>query len=485
MPPLNAPPLNRIDKTRLALALCPILASPVLTQAAVITVNSNLDDNGNGCTLREALVSANSINLNNGCALGDAGGVDTITFANSLPSNTIVLSQSHLYAYTDVIIDASAVSGGVTIDANQASGVMYAENADLTLNNITLTGGQARRDGGGISVQNSSLTLLNSRITGNVATGGEGGGIYLYRSQARIANSAIINNTANPSLEACGGGICIINSYAEIVDSTIANNRAYYGGGIGLQQGGELVLNRSTVANNIAESSERTGIGGGIHANLATVMVVDNSTIANNSAGFYAGGVFARGSQSVNLTNSTISSNSVIGGSATSVGGIYLESNTSSSAKHITLANNSGVGISNAASPNFGNNLNIQPFRVYNSIIVGAQNSTACVGSFTLDATTIVQDGSCEAARSGDPGLLPLANNGGPTQTHALLPDSIARNSSNFLCVNNDQRGQTRRIGDGFCDVGAFEFIDGLDDIDDSSFFVVPLRNGKAVIFEL
>lgn len=97
---------------------------------------------------------------------------------------------------------------------------------------------------------------------------------------------------------------------------------------------------------------------------------------------------------------------------------------------------------------------------------------------FFTDSASIVEDGTCSANRSGDPGLLALANNGGTTLTHALQSNSIARDSSIGTCPAQDQRGQTRDVSDGFCDIGAVEF----DVNDGSNFIVIPLGNNKAAV---
>ena len=55
----------------------------------------------------------------------------------------------------------------------------------------------------------------------------------------------------------------------------------------------------------------------------------------------------------------------------------------------------------------------------------------------------------------GDPKLEDLADNGGLTQTHALQPDSPARDAG-YTTLTTDQRGEKRPKGD-FDDIGAFE----------------------------
>jgi hypothetical protein len=79
--------------------------------------------------------------------------------------------------------------------------------------------------------------------------------------------------------------------------------------------------------------------------------------------------------------------------------------------------------------------------------------------------------------------LNPLTDNGGFTQTHALPDGSPAANrGDNAVCssapINNlDQRGEAR---DANCDIGSYEDFD-----EGGATFVIPLKNGKVVIFTL
>src|SRR5574339_133362 len=58
---------------------------------------------------------------------------------------------------------------------------------------------------------------------------------------------------------------------------------------------------------------------------------------------------------------------------------------------------------------------------------------------------------------TGDPGLLHLADNGGPTQTMALPSNSaLVDAGNNTYCTSTDQRGTPRPQGTG-CDLGAVE----------------------------
>ena len=204
------PPLNPLSKSCIALAVSQLLMMPSVSGAATITVNSNADNNGAGCTLREAIVSANtSVNQNNGCAVGSNSGTDTITFSNSLPSNIINLSNEELSvgAGKDIEINASTITGGVTIDASQTtSRVISATSASLVLDNLILTGGEEDTDssfaGGGIYANASTVTLSNSTVTGNSAFQ-RGGGIFASNSTLNLYHSSVNNNRTTGGEYSC------------------------------------------------------------------------------------------------------------------------------------------------------------------------------------------------------------------------------------------------------------------------------------------
>ena len=98
----------------------------------------------------------------------------------------------------------------------------------------------------------------------------------------------------------------------------------------------------------------------------------------------------------------------------------------------------------------------------------------------------IIEDGSCLldsnfSTLAIDPRLGALADNGGPTMTHALLAGSPAINAGSADdCPSDDQRGELR--DDGACDIGAFE-RKPTDDTD--GFTVIPLADGRVVVIPL
>ena len=155
--------------------------------APPVTVDTNIDENDGisvgGISLREAIVAA--------------GPGATITFSPALDGNTIILNHGQLVIAEDLTIDASALTGGITIDADGASilphrVIQINSGARVGLSTLTLTGGQTSdgfnapdgigsaggsgSDGGGIH-NSGDLTLTGCTLTGNTTGNGGSGGL--------------------------------------------------------------------------------------------------------------------------------------------------------------------------------------------------------------------------------------------------------------------------------------------------------------------
>ena len=434
--------------TPLALAIrASILGLGVMhgaTYAAEIIVDSNTDD-GIGCTLREAIESANTLSsLDNDCAIG-SNGTDNISFSSDLlNSSRIILTEGELSVFNkDIEINAGDISDGITVDANNNSSVFFASSATLSIDNLTLSGGSANL-GGGIRAIDSNVTLTSSDVSGNTAD--NGGGIHADTSTVRILDSIVSNNNADN-----GGGIRAAESNVFLQNSTVSNNTADYGGGLQGFMSPTLTITSSTFFDNVANEN-----GGGVLLD-SSYLTVANSTFSNNSA--VQGGGFYSYESSSNFNNVTFSDNE-----ATEGGGLYGYSN-------VTYVNNSIIANS------IGTDCN-----GYNNTVV-------------LDRFSIVEDASCDAVEQealvGDPGLLELADNGGSSLSHAITESSLARDGANQTsCETDDQTGQTRSEEDEFCDIGAVEFIVDGDggtnpDSEDTIFFVIPLPNGRVAVIPL
>jgi CSLREA domain-containing protein len=215
------------------------------------------------------------------------------------------------------------------------------------------------------------------------------------------------------------------------------------GGGILVEAGAGLHLADSAVEGNSAQR------GGGIYS--AGTLVVERSTLARNAASMLGGGLQVAGGTAA-LTNSTVSGNFAQGDG----GGIYTQVDLDLTS--VTIADN------------FGGGGLFQQFagaqRTLATNVLWARNSGGnCAGSAVAIESTngLSDDGACEFDGS-DNQVVPdsrldfLTDNGGATDTQALLSDSPAIDTGATPCVATDQQGTARPQGDA-CDIGAYEAI--------------------------
>jgi CSLREA domain-containing protein len=214
------------------------------------------------------------------------------------------------------------------------------------------------------------------------------------------------------------------------------------GGGIHLSGGAVVVVDASILSSNTAT------YGGAIHLDNDTAsLTLTNSTIADNHASYLAGGLSVDGG-TVRIVNSTFTGNTAEFGAA-----IRLEDDDAA----LTLINSTIAG--NSASGSMGgiHNSNSGPLTVQNSII--SLNTGGDAQNVTSTSSSLI--GAANPGLELDANNHPLLkNNGGPTPTIALLPNSQAINAgSNALVpagVTTDQRGLARIVR-GTVDIGAVE----------------------------
>jgi len=218
-----------------------------------------------------------------------------------------------------------------------------------------------------------------------------------------------------------GGGV-FNSGVLTVANSTVSHNTAWGGGGGIVTFHGELTVENSTVSGNAAG-----GGGGGIH--VQGLLTVTNSTVSGNTADSSGGGIFfVSGIHSLTLTHSTVSGN-------TSSRGDGLASDSANLTN--TLVDNDCYWFIGA------------------EIVSGGYNVESPGNTCGFDQQTDQVNVSAQVLQLG-----PLRDNGGPTETHALLPGSVAIDAipGPECLLTEDQRGEPRpETGGTVCDVGALE----------------------------
>jgi filamentous hemagglutinin family protein len=400
-----------IDATNNSTSQSLLFTSPLVNLNAAIALKPGAILSGTANTVNVGAAGE----VQNGVDVAAAGGTVNLAPTTYLIPDTVKIAKDLTLQGTDPA--NTIISGGNRV------GVLEIGNGAIALQNLTITHGQAAsataNTGAGILYNGSgSLTIRNSAITNNRASS-IGGGI----NKTLSSTLTLIDTTVSANSASDGGGIYARLGTTNILNSTISYNTATSGGG-GIRNAGsgfvgnsQLNITNSTISGNRANQD-----GGGIENGAATLTIL-NSTIANNIADLNNGnagngGGIAQTSNTgvINLQNSIVAGNV----DASPTGGM-IHPDVSGIFNNL---GNSLIGI-NAGSPSFVNGTN------------GNRVGTI--------------------AAPLDPKLAPLADYGGSTQTHALLPDSPALNAAaSVALVTIDQRGIARPQF-GISDIGAFE----------------------------
>ncbi len=462
----------------------------------VTTENDVVDQFDNLTSLREAIQYANSL-----------VGVDVITFDASVYGNattiTLLLGEYQITETLTIVgtgrelltLDAqhesrifniTAASGnfeiegltfvnGMTTGATQTGGAVNSTTlgtlmiVGCTFEGSTTSGRDAR--GGALSATGNVVVercnFIDNRTIGRNARGGAISTGFLTAGSLTLSDSLVANNSTTGWL-ADGGGISA-GFIATITRSRVTGNST---SGYSAEGGGifaaDLTVVESTVSANSTEASVGGASGGGIYCDDLELV---SSTLSGNSSAGSGGGAFAR---NVAITQSTISGNRC-SDYYSDGGGIFAYEDVTISNSTVTgnrSVDGRGGGIYqyNFYSPGGA------PFVIRNTIVAGNRAVHAeaghdishdADGSLSVDNSLIGNTTNLIAMTGGgnllnvDPLLEPLQDNGGPTFTHALLPDSPAIDAGDpeFTSPPNfDQRGAGfDRVANGRIDMGAFE----------------------------
>jgi hypothetical protein len=420
--------------------------------------------------LQGVTISGNSA-TQNGAGLNNENGVVTVA-ASAITGNQAGGSGGGIFNHGSLDIDSTTidgntalngVGGGVSNNFYNGFGGMVQISGGVIANNLASSGG------GGL-FNAATATLEGTFVTGNVASGG--GGVNNCGSPCQgvaVLTLEAVTISGNSATQH-GGGLNNETGQATIIASAITGNQAGGSGG-GIFNHGSLDIDSTTIDGNTALNGGGGGISNNFYNGFGGTLQVTDSTLSNNSTSSAnpnrapGGGLFNTGN--ADLRNVTISGNTTA--PDRSGGGIFnCAANCGSSEGgldllNVTIAFNSAVfggGVSNSASA----------FASLTNVLLAGNGGGNCAGALASGSHNLSDDFSCAGSftDSGDQNgaaanLGVLAELGGPTMTHALLPGSAAIDAGyDPGCPDADQRGVDRpQDGDGnasaICDIGAFE----------------------------
>lgn len=488
------------------------------TPTPFLVTNSN--DSGTG-SLRAAVDAANT-----------AGGTNLITFAANVLGTTLTLSTNDTnnpltLGPTALVVSATdnltiqASGAGVTLSGNNSHRVFgVLAGGSLTIQDLTITGGMAQGGNGGSGggqggggggaaglggaiFNEGTLVLVNSTLSGNIARGGNGGagGVGGFGGIGGGGGGGLAGNGQdspyNQSVGGTGGtdgggaggkgtgsgsgtpgspgglgGGGGGSGYGSSPDA--AGGMGGFGGGGGGAGGNMLTPGGGGFGGGQGGTRHILGGGGGGGAGLGGALFNDggtvtitNSTLTGNdavggtagsgttgsSSGRGLGGAVFNRDGNITITNSTLAGNTVSGSGANDGGALFNLSDTVGQSATVALLNSILSGTTG------GSDLGEQQM-AGTATVNAASPRVNIVQSSVISSGTFNNSGVIMA----DPKLGLLTNNGGPTATMALLPGSPAINTGNNAAITNppfstpatDQRGSPR-IANGTVDLGALE----------------------------
>ncbi|MGB7327793.1 MAG: choice-of-anchor Q domain-containing protein, partial [Rubripirellula sp.] len=450
------------------------------------TVDSNVADGtagsgggvlnlGGTVTITDTVITSNTANRAGGGIESADGSVDltNVTLGTSTGGNSVVEDAApgnggglHIGGAGVVTISGGTVVGNAAVEGgglwNSPSGSLTVAGTTISDNTAVRGGGIYSEDGDG-TLSLDAVTVTMNAATGSAATDG-GGGVYNLATTT-VGNSFITDNVANGS-SGSGGGF-FNGSSLTVTDTEISGNTANRaGGGIEAVAGSSTELIGVTLSKNVAGPAETAapGNGGGVHITGDGVLSLTETTVSGNDAANEGGGLWNSASGSIDVIRSTVSSNTSGDG-----GGIFNDGDAGNvSVTNSTIASNVATGLGGGIASEGGSVTLVSVTVADNSATSGGGVSfgggTVAATNSIVSRNTATNDDDVSGALSDsgnnlvgvDAGLATLADNGGPTQTIALLANSAALDAGTTAGLTTDQRGISRPQGPA-ADIGAFE----------------------------
>ena len=463
-------------------------------QAAVITVNAL--PSGSGCTLVDAIDSANVDTGINGCAPVSQGifGRDLILIPAKYSKQTFLSYDAPAVdgksALPNITSDITITGIGQRANLSRSESISslfrifhIASGGKLTLNNISVENGVANNnnigitepDFGGAIFNRGTLNLNQSVIQAN--QGILGGGIYNFAGATLVLDQTTVSENLGAGIYNSGGSLTVTDSFFRQNNAGSGS-----GGAIVNTAGGTANIRRSSFYANQGSSggaiwsasilsvkdstfsgNQSNNTGGAIQASSGSMTII-NATISENSAN--KGGGIGMGNGTLKLVNALVSGNLLVGLN-TQGSELYSAAGTISENRN-NLIGHSGVNIATA---------------VANFNITGVANIVATSnGAAPAALTSILKPKQITASSVYYPlpDSSPAIDAAATTFVVSLLPLEGCFVPKLFPAVSffrDDQLGNRRPEGTA-CDIGAYEF-------QETRFFAIPLENGKTVIFGL
>jgi hypothetical protein len=512
------------DEIRVAAGTYSDSAGYATTPIVVVTVNLAIIGEGSdrtfidghnevtGVSVRDgARLRLENVTIQNGGGRAPGGCLSIRASGSATVRNSVIrhcsqraiehMSDGSLHLTNVTVTDALPYIDGSNLGPGIASGP-----GALTIENSEI------HDNSGVGIRASGTVVMSDTLVFNNGLDG-----IVLGGDATLTRVDINTNTIDPRLGGNHAGLEIDSSgNATVIESTIQDNDY----GVRVFGGGRLVLQDSTVAGH-----PRPGIliEPAAVVTLENVIVTENGSLFINTSvpggidnrgqltirssrieGNRNGGILVLPSASLLMQNSTIDSNRDDFPGLWNNGDATITASTISRNEYMGIENRGTIQVSNSTiSGNLNNGITATSGALRMTYVTVADNGFNGLNAFdggsavallenVLLAGNAVEDceissrvgvapipqagmnldsdGTClfGVGSTGDPSLDPLADNGGPTQTHALREGSPAIDAASGGCPISDQRGTSRPVGGG-CDVGAFEFSFALTGIEPTS----------------
>lgn len=292
-------------KQAIFIVILMILFVPIMNQSHAQDTSSATIVVDGDCTLTDAIIAANTDTEIGSCVAGDEDDVIELTDDVVLTEIVETIAENDAVGLPIITSTITLQGNEFTIRRDEESDDFFrllfvSEDGNLTLNNLTLSGGHVESWGvidgefemvqGGAIYNNGMLTIEDSIITGNIAT--QGGGLF-NNGVLTINNTLFEENRA----ESGAGLYNDENGIGTLQEVTLEDNSALFGGG--LTNLGMITILESTLEDNEANNQAGAILNNG-------TLIIEDSTLTDNTAELAGGAIENNGELTINSSQLTL-----------------------------------------------------------------------------------------------------------------------------------------------------------------------------------